>query len=324
MQQRKLGKTTLDISEIGFGGWAIGGSWGAQDDQDSLKALHKAIDNGVNFIDTAAGYGDGKSEQLIGKVLQERSETIYVATKTPPMPGPWPPSPYCKCEDRYSEKYLRSNIEERLKYLGTDCIDVLQLHSWTRAWNRDPQPLLCLQKMKQEGKIRSIGISTPEHDQNCAVQLMKDGLIDTLQIIFNLFEQEPAAEILPVAKEMNVGVIVRVALDEGVLSGKYKSGHQFPEGDFRRNYFAGDRLDRSVQRVTAIKKEIEGSGYTMAEFALKWVLQHDAVSCVIPGMRNVDQAEKNTAVSRLPKIPDALMSKSRDWRWNRAFWYSGK
>jgi len=151
MHYRKLGRTGLDVSEIGFGAWAIGGGWGAQSDQDSIAALNRALDLGVNFIDTAAGYGEGRSERLIGQVLKNRTEKVWVATKTPPLPGHWPPSPYDVAEERYPEKYLRENVEERLRNLGTDCIDFLQLHTWTRAWNKNPAPLDVLKKLQAEG-----------------------------------------------------------------------------------------------------------------------------------------------------------------------------
>ena len=324
MKYRTLGKTGFEVSEISFGAWAIGGGWGAQSDEESLAALHKAIDLGVRFIDTAAGYGNGHSERIIGKALKERSEEIVVATKTPPADGPWPPSPYCQWEDRYSESYLRENIEERLRCLDTEAIDLLQLHTWTRAWNRDPQPFLILKKLKEEGKIRNVGISTPEQDQNSVIDLMKAGLVDSVQVIYNIFEQEPAAELLPVAQECNVGIIVRVAFDEGSLTGKYTADHSFPEDDFRSNYFAGDRLERSVRRVEAIRGDIEGSGLNLPQFALKYTLAHPAVSCVIPGMRNVRQAELNCAVSDLPDIASEYLQKMNDHRWNRGVWYSGK
>src|ERR1019366_8078570 len=166
MNYRRLGKTGLKVSEIGFGGWAIGGSWGPQSDADSVAALNRALDRGVNFIDTAAGYGDGRSERIIAEVLKARRETVIVATKTPPGPGPWPPSPYCVASERYPERYLRENVEQRLRNLGTDRIDILQLHTRTRAWNANPEPFEALRKLKKEGKIRFVGVSTPEHDQN--------------------------------------------------------------------------------------------------------------------------------------------------------------
>jgi aryl-alcohol dehydrogenase-like predicted oxidoreductase len=324
VKYRKLGRTGFQVSEIGFGAWAIGGSWGPQDEKESVKALHKAIDLGVNFIDTAAGYGDGKSERIIAEVLKDRKEEVIVATKTPPAPGPWPPSPYCKMEERFSEEYLRKNIEERLRYLQTDCIDVLQLHTWTRAWNKNPLPLIILKKLKEEGKIRYIGVSTPEDDQNSVIDLMRQGYLDTVQVIYNIFEQEPGAELLPEALENDVGIIVRVVFDEGVLTGKYTADSVFPEGDFRNNYFAGDRLERAVRRVDKIKEEIKGSDLTMAEIALKFGLSHKAVSTVIAGIRNVDQAEMNIAVSDLPDLSEDLLIKLRNHDWRRGFWHSGK
>lgn len=328
MRYRKFGKTDWNVSEIGFGGWALGGQWGEQDDRQSVVALHKAIDLGLNFIDTAEGYGDGRSERVIGGVLRQRSERVYVATKTPPKPGPWPPTPYCTAEERYPEKYLRKNVESRLKNLGVDCLDVLQLHTWTRAFNRDPSPLDVLRRLREEGKLRRIGLSTPEHDQNCVIDLMRRGYLDVVQIIYNLFEQEPAAELLPVAQETGVAVIVRVVFDEGALTGKYCKGHEFAENDFRRQYFAGDRLDRVVDRVERIRKDVAEFGwakqYTLADVAIKFVLAHPAVSTVIPGIRNVRQAELNLAASDKPDLPDELLKKLHRHRWLRGVWYDGK
>ena len=326
MNNRTLGRTGFGASEIGFGAWAIGGSWGDQSDEDSIATLHKALDLGVNLIDTAAGYGGGHSERLIGKVLKQRSDRdgIIVATKTPPSGGPWPPSPYCNADERYAEKYLRKNVEERLRNLDTDCIGVLQLHTWTRAWNRNPTPLETLRKLQEEGKVRWIGVSTPEHDQDAVNDLMRNGWVDTVQVIYNIFEQEPASELLPTAQECNVGIIVRVAFDESSLTGKLTEKTKFPDGDFRNNYFAGDRLERTVKRVEKIKADIEDSGYTMPQAALKFVLAHPAVSTVIPGMRNVAQAEANCTVSDLPDMPQALIEKLHQHNWRRSFWYEGK
>lgn len=328
MKYRLFGKSGWTVSEIGFGAWALGGQWGGQDDSDSVAALHQAIDLGVNFIDTAQAYGDGRSERVIGQVLKERSEKVYVATKTAPAAGPWPPSPYCKPEERYPEEYLRANLEERLTNLGTDCIDVLQLHTWTRAWNQDPVPLEILARLREEGKLRLIGLSTPEHDQNCVIDLMRRGLVDVVQVIYNLFEQEPAAELLPVAEETGTAIIVRVVFDEGVLTGKYEAGHQFAEDDFRSHYFAGDRLDRAVERVQQVRRDVAEAGlddpFTLADVALKFALAHTAVGTVIPGIRNVGQAQLNAGVCDKPDLPASLLERLRRHNWLRAFWYSGK
>jgi aryl-alcohol dehydrogenase-like predicted oxidoreductase len=326
VKYRDFGKTGLQVSEIGFGAWAIGGSWGSQNDRDSIEALHRALDLGVNFIDTAAGYGDGRSERIIGRVLKERGEQerVIVTTKTPPAPGPWPPSPYCRWEERYSEEYLRKNVEERLSNLGTDTLDVLLLHTWTRAWNRDPQPLEILEKLKKEGKVRFFGISTPEHDQNALVQPIKEGRLDAVEVIYNIFEQEPAAELLPEAAENGVGVIARMPFDESALTGKLAEGTTFEEGDFRNNYFMGDRLARTVREVKKVAATLEGSGYTLPQGAIKFVLAHPAVSLTIPGMRNRRQVEQNLAVSEMADMPEELQRKLRDHNWRRAFWYEGR
>ncbi len=324
MKYRQLGKTGLNVSEIGLGAWAIGGSWGPQNESDSIAALNKAIDLGVNFIDTAAGYGDGKSERLIGQVLKNRKEQVWVATKTPPRPGYWPPSPYCNVEERYPEQYIRENVEQRLKNLGTDSLDLLQLHTWTRAWNKNPKPFEVLRKLQSEGKIKNIGVSTPEPDQDSVIDLIRGGFVDTVQLIYNIFEQDVASELLPTALEYNVGIIVRVVFDEGVLTGKYTVDSKFPEGDFRNTYFAGDRLERAVKRVEKIKETIADTGMTLPEVALKFALAHPAVSTVIPGIRSVSQAESNIAASDSKPLSDELILKLHDHAWRRGSWYSGK
>jgi aryl-alcohol dehydrogenase-like predicted oxidoreductase len=325
MRYRGFGKHGVQVSEIGFGAWAIGGNWGPQGEDDSVAALTRALDLRVNLIDTAAGYGNGKSERIIGKVLADRQASgVFVATKTPPTSGNWPPSPYDVAEERYPESYLRQNIEERLACLGAKKIDLLQLHTWTRAWNRRPTPFEALRKIQQEGKLGLIGVSTPEHDQNSVIDLMRGGYIDAVQVIYNIFEQEPAAELLDVAGETGTGVIVRVAFDEGVLTGKFTAETKFAEDDFRRSYFAGDRLERAVHRAEAVRADLEGSGYTMAEAALKFALSHPAVSTVIPGMRNQTQADANCAVSDLPDLTPELLDKLRNHNWRRSVWYGGK
>lgn len=324
MRYRTLGKTGFTVSEIGFGAWAIGGGWGPQEDKASIEALHTAIDQGINFIDTAAGYGDGRSERIIAEILKTRREEITVATKTPPVEGIWPPSPYCRIEERFPEKYLRANVEERLSNLKTDCLDILQLHTWTRAWNSNPVALEVLQDLKKEGKIRAIGISTPEQDQNCVIDLMRRGYLDVVQVIYNIFEQEPAAELLPVAEECNVGIIVRVAFDEGVLTGKYTEDSQFGPDDFRSTYFEGDRLARSVRRVEKIKAEIGDTPITMPQLALKFALSPSAVSTVIPGIRNPQQALANAAVSDLEPLSAELLQRLQKHYWLRGVWYDPK
>lgn len=337
MQLRPFGQHPFTTSEIGFGAWAIGGSWGAQADAASLAALHRALDLGVNFIDTAAGYGNGRSEKLIAQVLRERAaagkrERIFVATKTPPGAGSWPPSPYDRADDCYSESYLRENIATRCSNLGTEKLDLLQLHTWTRAWNRDPTPFKILRTLQREGRLGLIGVSTPEQDQNSVIDLMRGGWVDSVQVIYNLFEQETAAELLDVAKECGVAVIVRVVFDEGVLTGKFTADTSFAPDDFRAKYFAGDRLARAVAHTEAIRQDLadpafrpaSGLAFTLPQAAIKWVLAHPAVSVVIPGIRTVAQAEANCAVSDLPPMPENLVHRLRRHNWRRGVWYGGK
>jgi aryl-alcohol dehydrogenase-like predicted oxidoreductase len=322
MKYRTMGRTGYKVSEIGFGAWQIGGeSWGAQNDEDSIKALHTAIEKGVNFIDTAAEYGNGKSERIIGKFIKDVGKRIYISTKTPPLPGPWPPLPYCIAEDRYPESYIRNNVNERLKNLGLDKLDILLLHTWTRAWNNDPTPLKILEKLKNEGKIENIGISTPEHDQNSVIDLMRNGLVDIVEVIYNIFEQEPAAELLSTAEKYNVGLIGRVPFDEGSLTGKYTINTVFEEGDFRHDYFLGDRLKETVERVEKVREDIKDTGLTLPQAALLFVLNQPSISTVIPGMRNVNQAQINTAVSDMPPLPEDIVIKLRKHNWLRAYWH---
>lgn len=327
MKHRPFGRLGWQVSEIGFGAWALGGgAWGAQSDDDSLAALHRALDLGVNLIDTAAGYGAGRSEQVIARALAGRAtrEQVYLVTKTPPVAGNWPPQPHERIEDRYPEAYLRANLEERLRFLRTDRIDVLLLHVWSRAWNREPSALEVLEKFKREGKIRAYGISTPDHDQDQLNTLLAAGRLDVVQLVYNLFEQQPAAEALPLAQASGTAVMGRLALDEGGLTGKLTRETRFPEGDFRNGYFGGDRLARTVERVDKVREDFAGTGYTVAQGALKFALSHPAMSTIIPGMRNAAQAEANVAVSDLPDMPAALLEKLRRHIWLRGNWHAGK
>jgi aryl-alcohol dehydrogenase-like predicted oxidoreductase len=329
MKHRTFGRLGWQVSDIGFGAWAIGGSWGTQSDDESVLALRRALDLGCNFIDTAQVYGDGRSEKVIAQVLAGRTgsqgQRVYVATKIPPTPdGDWPPTPYDRCEDRYPEAYLRQRLERSLRDLKTEAIDIVQLHTWTRAWNKNPTALESLRKFQKEGKLLGIGISTPEHDQNSLIDLMRGGWLDSVQVIYNIFDQEPQAEFFPAAAENKVGVIVRVAFDESALTGKLTARTKWEKGDFRNNYFAGDRLERTVKRVEEVRKTVGSAEPDLATAALKFALKPHAVSTVIPGIRSVRQAELNCAVSDQPPMTDELERKLRPHHWRRAFWYAGK
>lgn len=306
MQSRPFGPHDFRTSEIGFGPRARGGSRGAQADHDSLAALHRALDLGVNVLATAAGCGNGRGATLIAHVLRGRA-ALPRRPRRRPLPRGLP----------------RENTAERCAHLGTDRLDLLQLHTGTRAWNRDPTPFKILRELQREGRIGLIGLSTPEHDQNCVIDLMRGGWVDAVQVIYNLFEQEPAAELLDVAQACGVAIIVRVAFDEGALTGKFTAATQFAPDDFRAAYFSGDRLPRCITRANAIPHDLVGTGSTLPQAALQWVLAHPAVSVVIPAIRNVAQAEANCAVSDLPAMPEKLVHRLHRHNWRRGLWYGG-
>jgi len=326
MKYRTFGRLGWQVSEIGFGAWALGGSWGPQDDSESVAALHAALDLGCNFVDTALAYGNGRSERVVARVLRERAvgDRVYVATKIPPAPGAWPPGPRDDLAKRFPAAYIRAKVEESLRNLQSDCLDLLQLHTWTRAWNRNPSALETLRELQREGKIAGIGISTPEPDQNALNDLMRDGWLDAVQVIYNIFEQDPAAELLPLAADNKVGVIVRVAFDEGSLTGKFTTKTQFTGDDFRQLYFAGDRLARTVERVEKIRATVGDREPDLAAAALKFALKPAAVSTVIAGMRNRDQACRNCAVGDMPPMADELERELFAHQWRRGQWYDGK
>jgi aryl-alcohol dehydrogenase-like predicted oxidoreductase len=327
MRYRRLGRTDWQVSEIGMGTWALGGGeWGQQDDRDSVAALHKTLELGCNFIDTARGYGNGRSERVIAKALREwQGKRPYVATKLPPvMPGDWPPSPYDAVADRFPEKHVREQLEQSLHALETDCIDLVQIHTWSRAWNRDPLPFAVLRQAREEGKIRAIGVSTPEHDQNAVLDLMRDGWVDSVQVIYNVFEQDPQTQLFPEALRCDVGIVVRLPFDEGSLTGKFTPQTTWPPGDVRGVYFAGDRLKQTVRRVEAIRAALGRDEPDLPAAALKFCLKPPAVSTVIPGIRNLWQAEANCRVGSLPPINDASEAVLRRHYWRRADWYSGE
>ena len=321
MKYRTMGKTGYKVSEVGFGTLQFGGLWASQNDEDSIQALRTAIEKGVNFIDTAGEYGYGKSERIIRKSIEDVDKRVYIATKTQPLPGPWPPSPYDTAKDRYPETYIRKDVDERLKNLGVDRLDILLLHTWTRAWNNNPSPLKILEKLKAEGKVENIGISTPEHDQNCAIDLMRNGLIDVVEVIYNIFEQEPVAELLPAAEKYNIGLISRMPFDEGVLTGKYRIDTVFEEWDLRSVYFRGDRLIEALERVERVREDIKDTELKLPQAALLFVLNQPSVSTVIPGMRNVEYVLENTAVSDMPPLSEDIVRNLRKHNWLRAYWY---
>jgi aryl-alcohol dehydrogenase-like predicted oxidoreductase len=342
LRYRLLGKTGLKVSGVGFGAWAIGGSmWGPQDDEDSRLALHRALELGCNFIDTAWAYGAGHSERLIGGVMRERHERPVVATKVPPKNWNWDNPPKTPMKEVFPPGWVEAKTKESLKNLGLDCIDLLQLHTWNEQWNSQAETLLALvTRMKRSGMIRSFGLSLKDKGATDAGELVRQGQVDCLQIFFNLFYQEPVWNLFPLLRQHRTGVIARVPLVFGALTGRFTPQTRFKGDDHRKGLYAGRGLTTVLAKVEKLrfletperplsrghkprlrfddlnrpwprKRTMGGSDGSgeirpvpLAEAALKWTLSFPEVSVCIPGIRNARQAEANLRAgegSRLPK-----------------------
>jgi aryl-alcohol dehydrogenase-like predicted oxidoreductase len=320
MNERRLGRTGLSVSEIGYGAWGIGGSmWLGAEDQESLKALNRAIDLGVNFIDTAAVYGDGHSERLVGKVVAERDERIVVASKIPPKNFTWPAPPGIDPDEAFPADHVRKSTERSLSNLGMDAIDVMQFHVWSDDWVGRGSWLEAIQALKEEGKLRFFGVSINDLEPGNALALIETGVVDTVQVIYNVFEQAPEDELLGACERADVGVIARVPLDEGGLTGTITPDSTFPEGDFRNEYFSGENDVATTHRhATAIIEDLGIEPEQLPEVALRYVLSHPAVSTVIPGMRSVRNAERNAAIGDGQGLPGDRVEALKRHRWDRA------
>jgi aryl-alcohol dehydrogenase-like predicted oxidoreductase len=296
MQYRQLGKSGIQISEIGFGAWGIGG-WGARDDLEATRALRRAFDLGVNFFDTALGYGDGHSESLIGKAFKTDRQRVIIASKIPPKTFRWPVKPHEPSSETFPTAWVIECTEKSLRHLGTEYLDLMQLHAWTDAYCQQTEWLEAFQLLKQQGKIRAFGVSVNDWDAYGGVGLAKAGLVDSIQVIYNIFEQRPAEALLPAALASKTGIIVRVPFEEGLLTGAFKPGHVFATGDWRADWMTPDRLQEAAPRVKALEQFLTADRPSLPALALKFCLSHPAVSTVIPGMRRVVNVEANTAVS---------------------------
>ena len=321
MHYRKLGSTGLEVSEVGYGAWGIGkDAWLGAKDDESVRALHKAIDLGLNFIDTALAYGEGHSERLVGRVVKEREETVYVATKIPPMNRIWPAPSGLSPDEVFPGSYVRECTEQSLKNLGFETIDVQQFHVWQDEWVGEGDWLEAVEELKGEGKIRFFGVSINDHQPENAVGLIETGVVDTVQVIYNVFDQSPEDELLPLCQERGVGVIVRVPFDEGALTGRITPETEFEEGDFRNEYFKDDRKREVYERVQSIADDLGAEEDRLPEIALRYVLSHPAVSTVIPGMRSVRNVERNVAVADGKGHSEEQVQKLKSHRWVRNFY----
>ncbi|HYO33957.1 MAG TPA: aldo/keto reductase [Nocardioidaceae bacterium] len=320
MEYRQLGKTGLNISEIGYGAWGIGGSaWIGADEDESVRALHRAIELGVTFIDTARGYGE--SERIVGQVVRDHPrENLVVATKVPPKNGKWPAPSGVDPMETFPGDHIRESLQTSLRASGLESFDVVQFHVWSDEWVGRGDWLETVDALKSEGLIGAFGISINDYEPENALELIRTGVVDSVQVIYNIFHQQPEEALLPACQEHGVGVIVRVALDEGGLTGRITADTEFPEGDWRNNYFGGDRKQQVEEHVDALITDVGIERDELPALALRYVLAAPQVSTVIPGMRTVRNVERNAAVSDGQPLAAEQREALARHRWERNFY----
>jgi aryl-alcohol dehydrogenase-like predicted oxidoreductase len=321
MNYRTLGRTGLQVSEVGYGAWGIGAKqWIGASDEESARALERAIDLGLTFIDTALAYGDGHSEKIVGQVVKRRKEKVFVATKIPPKNRKWPAERTIPVRDVFPADYVTSCTETSLKNLGLETIDLQQFHVWTDEFAGAGDWMEAVEKLKKQGKIRHFGISLGEHTPDNGLKAVESGLVDTVQVIYNIFDQGPEDRLFPLCRKHNVGVLARVPFDEGGLTGRITPETTFPEEDWRNFYFKGDRKREVFSRVQRIVQDLAISLEQLPETALRFTLSHPAVSTVIPGMRTVRNAEANCRSGDGKGLPQDQVGKLRPHRWIRNYY----
>lgn len=332
MKYRTLGKTNLKVAEIGMGTWQLANDpecWVGTDLDESVKALHKYTELGGNFIDTAWVYGyDEKkpdthpSHEVIAKFLKESKQrnNIIIATKIGPKNWKWPALKNVPIRDVFPKDHIEKQIHDSLKSLNTDVIDIIQFHVWQDDWASEEEWKEAVQKFLKEGKVRFWGISINDYQPSNCLKTLETGLISTIQCIFNIFHQKPIEKLFPYTKENNIGLIARVPLDEGGLTGKFTHDTTWPIGDFRKNYFEGKRLTELVKRINALKELLGDEANTLTELALRYILSFEEIGTVIPGMRKVARVEQNTKISDGRKLSPELLEKLKQHQWERNFY----
>jgi aryl-alcohol dehydrogenase-like predicted oxidoreductase len=316
MEFRTFGRTGWQVSEVGYGMWGMGG-WTGSDDEESLSSLDRAVELGCNFFDTAWAYGDGKSEQLLGEALRRNAGTrLYIATKIPPKNRRWPGRAESALDDVFPADYIREYTEKSLKNLGVETLDLQQLHVWSDTWAADGRWQRAVEDLKKDGLIRAFGISINRWEPENVLRALETGLVDAVQVVYNVFDQNPEDRLFPACLERHIAVIARVPFDEGSLTGTLTRETRWPDGDFRNLYFYPEHLDATLQRVDRLRTDIP-AGMSMAELALRHILQHPAVSTVIPGMRKRRHVEENLGASDGRPLPENVMASLRGHRWDR-------
>jgi aryl-alcohol dehydrogenase-like predicted oxidoreductase len=317
MQYRRFGRTGWQVGEVGYGMWGMGGDWKGGDDQASRRSLDRAVELGCNFLDTAWAYGEGHSERLLGELVRRHPDRrLYVATKIPPKNRVWPSRRGFALENVFPPDYIREYTERSLANLGLDRIDLLQFHVWEDAWAHDERWQQATRQLSDQGLVHAWGVSVNRWEPWNVLETLKTGRIDAVQVIYNIFDQAPEDELLPLCRELDVAVIARVPFDEGSLTGTLTKDSTWPAGDWRNTYFVPENLHASVEHADALKPLVP-EGMTMAEMALRFILSNPTVSTVIAGMRKVDHVEANLATSDGRGLPAGLLAQLREHRWDR-------
>lgn len=321
MNYRRFGRTGYMVSEIGYGMWGMGG-WTESDDQESLAALQRAVDLGCNFFDTAWAYGAGHSESLLGQLLRANpNTTLYTATKIPPKNGQWPSRRAFTLDDCYPPDHIAAYVHSSLQNAGLAAFDLVQFHTWEDGWLHDERWAVAVDDLKRQGLIHAVGISLNRWEPWNGVQTVRSGLVDAVQVIYNIFDQNPEDELFPACRAHDVAVIARVPFDEGTLTGTLTRDSTWPAGDWRNSYFVPENLIPAVERADALKPLVP-AGSTLPELALRFILNNPDVSTIIPGMRKLRHVDANLAASAAGPLPEDLHSALRAHRWDRqpTFW----
>ena len=325
MNHRRFGRTGWSASEIGYGMWGMAG-WSNSDDQQSLRSLQTAVDLGCDFFDTAYAYGDGKSEGFLGETVRaNKDKRLYTATKIPPKNRKWPALPEFRLDDCYPPDHIDEYVRKSLKNSGLESFDVVQFHTWEDSWTDDGRWFQKMDQLRGEGLIHAVGISINRWEPWNGVKAVRSGMIDAVQVIYNIFDQNPEDQLFPACREMDVAVIARVPFDEGTLTGTLTKDSKWSEGDWRNIYFVPENLIPSIDRVEKLKEllrewnESHSTGHplTLPDLALRFILSNPDVSTIIPGMRRTNHVEANLAASAAGPLPPELLQELRNHRWVR-------
>ena len=323
MNSRQFGRMEWNVGDVGYGMWGMG-SWSNSDDNESLASLQAAVDIGCNFFDTAFAYGEGRSENLLGQIVRSNpAKRLYTATKVPPMNSQWPALPGSTLIESYPPDHVEEFVHRSLENAGLQQFDLVQLHTWSDEWMRDDRWFYKLDDLRSQKLINAIGLSINRWEPWNGIQAVHSGQIESVQVIYNIFDQNPEDELFPACREMKVAVIARVPFDEGTLTGTLTKESRWPEGDWRNHYFSPENLNSSVDRAEAIKKVLgewnqeHSTRFTMPELALRFILSNQDVATIIPGMRKLSHVESNLAASDEGPLPEELLARLRELRWVR-------